>query len=153
MTFQFFIYIVFSLFTFQMLSHFLVSPSKILYPLCLPLLPNPPNPIPGPGIHLYWGKEPSQDQEPLLPLMPNRAILCYICSWSHGWLHVYTLVGGLVAERSRGSGWLMLFFLWGAYSFSSFSPFSNSSIGDPVLSPVVDCWHLPLYLWGSGRAS
>jgi hypothetical protein len=37
--------------------------------------------------------------------------------------------------------------------FSSFSPFSNSSIGDPVLSPMVGCEHLPLYLSGSGRAS
>jgi len=37
--------------------------------------------------------------------------------------------------------------------FSSFSPFSNSSIGDPVFSLVVGCKHWPLYLWGSGRAS
>jgi hypothetical protein len=32
------------------------------------------------------------------------------------------------------SGWLMLFFLWGCkplQSFSSFSPFSHSSIGKP----------------------
>ena len=36
---------------------------------------------------------------------------------------------------------------------SSFSPFSNSSIWDPMLSSVVDCEHLPLYLSGSGRAS
>uniref|UniRef100_A0A0V1KI26 Uncharacterized protein n=1 Tax=Trichinella nativa TaxID=6335 RepID=A0A0V1KI26_9BILA len=41
--------------------------------------------------------------------MSNKAILCYICSWSH------------VA----------------ASSFSSFGPFSSSSIGDPVLSPMV----------------
>ena len=40
-----------------------------------------------------------------------------------------------------------------ANSLSSFSPFSNSSIGDPVLSPMVDCEHQPLYLSGSGRAS
>jgi hypothetical protein len=36
---------------------------------------------------------------------------------------------------------------------SSFSPFSNSSIGDHTLSPMVGCKHLPLYLSGSGRAS
>jgi hypothetical protein len=35
-----------------------------------PLLPNPPIPIPSPGIPLYWG-EPSQDKGPLLPLMTN----------------------------------------------------------------------------------
>ena len=40
-----------------------------------------------------------------------------------------------------------------ANSVSSFSLFSNSSIGDPVLSPMVGYEHLPLYLSGSGRAS
>jgi hypothetical protein len=29
-------------------------------------------------------------------LMTNKAILCYMCGWSHGSLHVYPLVGGLV---------------------------------------------------------
>jgi hypothetical protein len=54
-----------------MLSPFLVTPLKIPYPLSFPLLPNPPTPIPGPGIPLYWGIEPLQDQGPLLPLMTN----------------------------------------------------------------------------------
>jgi hypothetical protein len=36
---------------------------------------------------------------------------------------------------------------------SSFSPFSNSSIWDTALSPIIDCEHPPLYLSGSGRAS
>jgi hypothetical protein len=38
--------LIFSLFTFQMLSLFLVSPPKItlLHPLLLPLLTNPPTP-------------------------------------------------------------------------------------------------------------
>jgi len=40
-----------------------------------------------------------------------------------------------------------------ANSFSSFSPFSNSSIGDLVLSSMFGCQHLPLYLSCSGRAS
>ena len=35
---------------------------------------------------------PRQGHKPLRPLMFNKAILCYICSWSH----VYSLVGGLV---------------------------------------------------------
>jgi hypothetical protein len=43
----------------------------------------------------YWGIDPSQDQGPLLPLMPNKAILCNICGWSHGSFHVYSLVSGL----------------------------------------------------------
>jgi hypothetical protein len=28
-------------------------------------------------------------------LVPDNAIFCYICSWSRGSLHVYSLVGGL----------------------------------------------------------
>jgi hypothetical protein len=51
---------------------------------------------PHPGIPLHWGIEPSQDQGSLLPLVPDKAILCYLCSWSRGSLHVYSLVGGLV---------------------------------------------------------
>jgi hypothetical protein len=34
--------------------------------------------------------------------MPDKAILCCICSWSHGSLHVYPLVGGLVPGNSGG---------------------------------------------------
>ena len=40
-----------------------------------------------------------------------------------------------------------------AKPFSSLGPFSSSSIGDPVLSPMVDCEHLLLYLSGTDRAS
>ena len=29
-------------------------------------------------ISLHWGIKPSQDQGPLLPLIPDKAILCYI---------------------------------------------------------------------------
>jgi hypothetical protein len=67
LTFLFFFFLSFLLdilFTFQMLSPFLVSPPKIPYPL--PLYPNPSTPISGPGIPLYWNIEPSQDPGPLL---------------------------------------------------------------------------------------
>jgi hypothetical protein len=82
-----------------------------LYECALPL--NDPLPPSVPSILLHWGIEPTQDQESLLPLIPNKAILCQICGWSHGSLHVYSLVGGLVPGSSRGSDWLILFFLWG----------------------------------------
>ena len=49
-----------------------------------------------PSILLSWGIKPSQDKRPLLPLMTDKAILCYICNWSHASLHVFSLVGGLV---------------------------------------------------------
>jgi hypothetical protein len=43
-----------------------------------------PSPIPSllshqPIISLHWGIEPPQDQGCPLPLMPDKAILCYIC--------------------------------------------------------------------------
>ena len=62
------------------------------------------------------GHQATQNQGPVLPLMPNIAILCYICGWSHGSLHVYSLICGLVPGSSGvgGSGWLILMFLlWG----------------------------------------
>jgi hypothetical protein len=111
-------YWIFYLFTFQVLSLFPISPLE-LSPSNLPSpcfyegVPPPTYTLPPhhPGIPLHWGIKPSQDQGPLFPLMPNKAIICYICNWSHKSLYVYSLVGGLVPG---GSGWLILFFfLWG----------------------------------------
>jgi hypothetical protein len=34
-------------------------------------------------------------------------ILCYICDWSHGLLHVYTLIGGLVPGSWEERVWLI----------------------------------------------
>ena len=70
-----------------------------------------------------------RDQGPLLPLMPN------IFGWSHGSFYMYSLAGGLDPGIF---GWLiLLFFLWVENPFSSFSPFSNSSTGDPMISSMV----------------
>jgi hypothetical protein len=46
--------------------------------------------------------EPSWGQGLLLPLMHDKAILCYVCSWSH----VYFFVDDLVSESSEGV-WLV----------------------------------------------
>jgi hypothetical protein len=63
---------------------------------------------------LHWVIEPSQNQVPILPLMPDKAILCYICNQSHGLFHAYYLVRGLVPGSSGRSCWLILFFFqWG----------------------------------------
>jgi hypothetical protein len=46
--------------------------------------------------------------------MINKAILCYIWSWRHESLHVYSLVGGLVFGSSGVTVWLiLLLLLWG----------------------------------------
>jgi hypothetical protein len=90
-----------------MLSPFRISALKIPYPISpSPCSPTQPLQLPCPGILLHRGIEPSQNQGPLIPLMTNKAILCYICGWSHGFLHVYSLVGGLV-PGSSGGYWLV----------------------------------------------
>jgi hypothetical protein len=65
------------------------------YPLSSFSFQKPPTPFPFPllnylptptflsNIPLHWGIEPSQDQEPLLPLMSQKSILCFIFNWSH----------------------------------------------------------------------
>ena len=118
------------------LSQFLHPPSLCFYEGALPLTHSLP-PL-HPDIPLHWGIKPSQDQGPLLPLMSYKAILCYICGQSHGSLHVYFLVGGLVSKSSWGSTWfILMFFLWVANHCSSFSPFSTSSIGDQCLAMSI----------------
>jgi hypothetical protein len=100
----------------DLISHFLFLLDILFnlhvkcYPLsCLPppetpyLIPRPPASMkvftyslspPSPGIPLHWVIKPSLDQGPVLPLMTNKAILYCIYGWSHGSLHVYSLVGG-----------------------------------------------------------
>ena len=110
----FLFYQIFSLFTFQMLSPFLASPQKISFPLpASPCSPTHPLLLPGPGIPLCWGIEPSQDQGPLLPLMTDQANLCNICKQSHESHHVFSLIAGLVPGSSGGPGWFILLFLLG----------------------------------------
>ena len=93
--------------------HFKCYPPSPCFYEAAPLHTHPLLPL-SPGIPLHWGIEHSQDQGPLLPLMNDKVILCYICSWSHGSLHVYSLVGGLVPGSSGGIGWfILLFLLWG----------------------------------------
>ena len=131
-----------------MLSRFLVSLLKTPYPISpLLLLANPPTPI-----SLSWHSS-TLDEGTLLPWMYNKAIFCYICIWSHGSLHVYSLVGGLVlGALGVGTGWfILLFFIWGPNPFSFVSPSPNFSIGFPC-----SVWWLAVSICiciGSGKAS
>jgi hypothetical protein len=117
----------------------LPSGNPLFHPLSPCFYEDPPPPThpllpPHPGIPLYWGIKPQQDQGPLLPLMSDRAILCHICIRSRGSLHVYSLAGGPFPRSSRGSGQLTLLLPHRvANPLTFFSPFSNYSIGDPVL--------------------
>ena len=141
-----------------MLSPFLIFSPEISYSICPPtdsmrvcLHPSTHFPPSYPRIPLHWGIKFSQDQGLLLPLMPHKAILCYIYGWSQ--VHICTSMHTplLVVLDPGSSGWLMLlFFLWCCKPFRSFY---NSSIGDPVISSVAGCKHLPLWISASGRAS
>jgi hypothetical protein len=114
-----------------MLSPFPVPPSpETPYPIPSLLLLRGYSPStypllsPHPGIPLHWGIDPFQVQGPHLPFMPNKAILSYIFAWSHGLLHVYSLVGGLVPGSTGVCGWLiLLFFLWGCKPLEVLQPF------------------------------
>ena len=58
-------------------------PQKFPTPsLCPAPLPTHFFMLPGPNIPFNWGIGPSRDQGPVLQLMNDKAILCYMCSWS-----------------------------------------------------------------------
>jgi hypothetical protein len=60
-----------------------------------------------PSVLLYWV---IKDQGAPLPVMADKAVLCYISSWSHGYPLVYSLGGDLVPGSFGRSGWLILLF-------------------------------------------
>jgi hypothetical protein len=79
--------------------------------------------------------EPLLDLGPLLSLMSDKAIFCYICIWSHGslfgwWFIPWELWGILVCSYCCSS--------YGATNiFISMGPFSSSFIGDLVLRNLL----------------
>ena len=89
-----------------MLYPFPVSPLQTPYtfyspPASLMMLPYPPThllTLLHLRITLHWNRAKG------LPLMTDKAILCYTYGWSHGFLYVYSLVGSLVSGSSGGSG-------------------------------------------------
>ena len=104
--------------TFSLLDIFFIYISNVIpfpylpskKPLChIPSSCSPTHPLllPCPGSPLQWGIWTSQEQGPLLPLMSNKVILCYICSWSYRSLHVYSLVGGLFSPWELWGYWLV----------------------------------------------
>jgi hypothetical protein len=72
---------------------------------------HPPAPTSPSSIPLYWGIYGLFKRPRTFPSIDDKAILCYICSWSHA----YSFADSLVPGSSAGSGWLiLLFFLWGS---------------------------------------
>ena len=67
---------------------------------------------------------------------------------------MYSVVDGLFPGSSGHTDlFILMFLLWGCKSVQLLGPFSSSSIGDPVLSPVDSCEPTLLYFSGMGRAS
>jgi hypothetical protein len=104
-----------------------------------PLLPQCPN------VHLSWVNKRPQDQEAPLPIMSDKAMPCYISSWSQfPPIPLYSLFGCLV------SGDLGSLVDWYCYSygvanpFSYYSPCPYFSIRVPMFSPMFGCVHLHL---------
>jgi hypothetical protein len=145
---------------------FLVSPPEHTYTflplpasrLVFPHTPTHPLLPPCPCILLCWGVDPSQDQRTLLPLMSNKAILCYICDWSYGSLHVHSLVGGLTTwgPGVRGLGNDIVLPM-GCKLDRKNNIITQSFLQllhwDPGAHGMTGCKHSPLYLSGSSRAS
>ena len=101
--------------TFIMLSLFLVSSLQTLYFIPKPLLlwrcssTHPPTPTYPPLIHLPWGiylafiEQRTIDRILVLHKTKDKAITCYLCSWSQ----VYFLLDCLVPGSSGVGVWLV----------------------------------------------
>ena len=80
-----------------MITPFLVFPPQPPHPISLSLpfasMRVLLHPLTYSCIPLRWGIKSPREQGPLLPLMPDKSILCHMCFWSHGSLHVYILYG------------------------------------------------------------
>jgi hypothetical protein len=112
---------------------------------------------------LLWGRSSTHlltpTSPPLIPLhwgiywafiepktsLPFDAYMTRPSTATYAW--VYSFVDGLIPGVLGG---LVSGYCCSSYGvanpFNSFSPFSNFSIGDPALMPMVSCDHLPLYL-------
>ena len=129
-----------------MLSLFLVSPLQTLYPIHPPPVsegaspPTQPLPLHSLSILLCWGIKPPQDQGPPLPLIPAKAILCYMCNWSHESLHVYCLVGGLVPGSSGGGVFWFIDNVILPMGLQTPSTSSVLSLTPPLQSPCSVRW-------------
>jgi hypothetical protein len=138
-----------NLFTFQVLCPYLVSP---LLETPIPSLPasmrvflHPPTtPTSLPTITLHWGIYQAvigPRTSPPIDAWQGHPLL-------HMHLEPYVHFGWWFSpwELWEAGEGLRLLFCGVANPFSSFSPFFNSSIGDPTLSAVVGRQHPTLYL-------
>jgi hypothetical protein len=80
-------------------------PSPCFYVGALPsTYPLPPHCS---NIPLHWDIESPEDQGSPFPLIPDKAILCYISCRSYGSLHVYSFFGGKLKSWELWVFWLV----------------------------------------------
>jgi hypothetical protein len=142
---------------------FLVSPPQTPYPTPTPFYersPPPTQPLPSyhPSFPLYWSMDSPQDQGPSHPLMPDKASYPLLHMQLELWVPLCALFGWWFSPwELEERGGLLSWFCCSSYGvanpFSSFIVSHNSSIGIPMLRPMVGCEHLHLDWSGSGRAS
>lgn len=88
-----------------MLAPFPVPPPRTPHPILLFFASERRHPpTSSSSIPFLWDIKPSQDQSHPLPLMPDKAVLCYRYSSMHRPTHVCSLGGSLVREIYEGSG-------------------------------------------------
>jgi hypothetical protein len=91
-----------------MLSPFPIPPLKTPYPFPVPPAHWPTNSCFLALASPILGYRTFKRQRPSPPTDERLGILCYICSWSHEFHHVFSLVGSLV-PGSSGGNWLVDF--------------------------------------------
>ena len=132
-----------------MLSPFLVSPLKTPYPI--PHLPasirvlsqpsNQPILLPRPDIPKHLAGHPSFTVPRDSPPIDLRQSYSLLYIWLEPWITPCVLFGWWFSHWELWGvliGWCCSYY-GTSNPFSSFSPFSNSSIADLVLRPVVGC--------------
>jgi hypothetical protein len=137
-----------------MLSPFLVSLLKTRYSLPLPPAHQPTHSYFLVLALPYSGASSTHRTKSLSSIDHQQGHLL-LHMWVETWVPPCVLFGWWFSPWELWvTGWfILLFLLWAAHPFSSFGPFSSSSIEDYVLSPMACSEYPPLYLSGTGRAS
>jgi hypothetical protein len=153
-------FLLFYLFTFQMLKEtlfqFPLCKAPIIFPIPLASMRVLPPPT---HSHLTTLVSPYSGASSLhrtngLPShwCPTRLSSATSAARAMGTLNVYSLIGGLVPWSSEGSGWfVLLFFLCGCIPLQLLQSSLQLLHWGPC--SMVSCKPPPLYLLGSGRTS
>jgi hypothetical protein len=139
-----------------MISLFPVAPPQSPIPYTLSfasmrVLPYPPTQCS--SVPLRWGTKTPQNQGPPLTLISDKAILCYLCIWSHGSLPVHFLVSAQVLGALGGPASQHCSSYGVAVPLCSSSPSPSFLSRVPKLSLMVGCEQLHLHWSGADRTS